>query len=173
MRSFILTAALAAAFVSTLSVTAGYAKSPGTPATRSEHPVGEAVTRPGMTVGDAARPGHPMGESEGQADPVPPVVIYPRGWMAQRTLAPRGVRLVRIETELGHAMHRINADRRLGELTPREARFARNEDRTARAEAIAIARQHDGAIPYPSFAMLQGRVAYLDRQIDREATGRG
>jgi hypothetical protein len=174
MRSFILTAATAAALVVT-SFTISDAAMSGGRSSGSQRSAAEKASRTEHALGEAEQRGRAWGSRNlnGQSDPVPPVVIYPRGWMAERQLAPHGERLVRIETELGHAMHRINVDRRLGELTSHEARIARSEDRSVRAEAVAIARQHEGAIPHSSYAMLQGRVAHLDRQIDREATGRG
>jgi hypothetical protein len=169
MRSFILTAAIAAALIPA-SLTVSYAAKSGAPSSRSERSLGDAE-RFERALGHAERRGRAMGlrNQNGQADPVPPVEIYPQGWMSSSLLAPRTARFARIETEVGRAMHRINVDRRLGELTRHEARVARNEERAVRAEAVTIAREHQGRIPYPSYAMLQTRVSGLDRTIDREA----
>ena len=165
MRSFILTAAVAAVLASTPFI-AGSAPSPGkggAQTARSERAARGQAEKAARAV--AAARDNP----NGQGDPVPPVVIYPQGWMQAQSAYP-ATRLARIETEVGRAMHRINVDRRLGELTPREARVTRHEERAVRAEAVTIAREHHGTIPYPSYAMLQTRVAGLDRTIDHEAS---
>jgi hypothetical protein len=84
MRSFILTAAIAAALLST-SLTAGYAASPGkggassggasTHATRSE---GAPASRAAAARADRAieHSRTPFGGGPEEGDPVPPVTIY-------------------------------------------------------------------------------------------------
>jgi hypothetical protein len=155
MRSFILPAAIAAAFV-VIPTASGFAA-----ANRHEHP-GRAGADKYVSVGGPAEEG----------DPVPPVVKYPSAaqWPMAAPLHRDG-RLAVVESELGRAMHEINAGRRLGELTPSEAGFVRREDGAVRAEAMRVARANGGRIPLVEYAMLQQRVGDLDRVIHRYETG--
>jgi hypothetical protein len=178
MRSFLMKAAIAAALVST-SLTVGYAASSGkseATSARSSPTVSRSVTdstinRTGSSVTDSTinRTGTYVGERVEQADPVPPVTIYPRLSMASPAFH-RHARLAMIESELAQAQRRISVDRRHGELTPREVSFMRHEAGTVRSEAIEIARANGGSIPQLSYAMLQDRVSDLNRTINRYAT---
>lgn len=164
MRSFILTAAIAAALVTT-SLTAGYAAS--SHAARSSSVRDSSITRQHGMLDDSIDTHHgDVLDEQGQADPVPPVTIHPQAMTAPMT-SPRlrSTRLSTIESELGRASHRIEVDRRRGELTPREVRIVRREEGAIRATALKVAARHDGRIPNSSFTMLQGRVSDLNRRI--------
>jgi hypothetical protein len=171
MRSFIMTAAIAAALVST-TLTAGYAASSARSGPTVSRSVTDSSINPnGRSVIDSTihTSGTFVGETLEQADPVPPVRIYPR-WSMAGPVFHRGARLKTIEAGLARAGRQINVDRRRGELTPREVSFVRNEEGTVRAEAIAVAKANGGSIPQPSYAMLQNRVSDLNRTINRYAT---
>jgi hypothetical protein len=170
MRSFILTAAIAATLVST-SLTAGYAASSakaGATATRAES---AAATRAEKNARAAAVRQEEIASGSitrsEQADPVPPVVIYPQRSMSVAMIYPR-TRLSLIESELGKATHDINVNRHRGELTRSQASFLRREDSSVRAEAMNVAREHRGRIPIADYAMLQDRVSDLNRTIHRD-----
>jgi hypothetical protein len=172
MRSFILKAAIAAALVS-ITLPAAYAAShESSGRTFSRSIMDSSVSRDDMhrmldtTI---SRNGTYVAQDQGEADRVPPVVIYPGSSMATPVFY-RGGRLARIESELSQARHTINVDRRRGELTPREARFARHEEGAVRNEAIRVARANGGSLPEPSYVMLQDRVSDLNRTINRYAT---
>jgi hypothetical protein len=174
MRSFILTAVIAAALVPT-SFTAGYAASAGkggAHATRSEAAASGKVAS-GKSGAAVTRAEKRKADQDGD-EAVEPDTIYPRSsiypqYSMSAPMAYPHTRLSLIESELGKAAHHINVDRRRGELTRNEARFVRREENSARAEAKNIAARHDGRIPTASYAMLQDRISNLDRTIHRYA----
>jgi hypothetical protein len=172
MRSFLIKAAIAAALVS-ISLPAAYAAQSASTGARATATgaVGDAtIHTSGSSVGDTSisRSGAFVAEDQGEADRVPPVMIFPRWSMAGPSFH-RGARLATIQSELSRARHAINADRRRGELTRREASFALNEEASVRAEVIDVARANRGGIPLTSYAMLQDRVSDLNRTINRYA----
>ena len=115
MRSYVLTAALAAALLST-SLTLGYAASPTNPATGAARGSCHAPTR------------------------CRPATIYPAKPVAYQVMRP-GSRLSRIDSELSAANRRIDADRHHGQLTAMELRRVRSDERAIRAAAAEAARQ--------------------------------
>jgi len=145
MRSFIVKAAIAATLAS-IPLSVSYA--------------GDSA--PYMADRPTAHP--PSELSPSQASPS-------QSFRMANPLTYRGDRLATIESELGQAMHRVNVDRRHGELTPREARFVSREDAAVRSEAANVARQNGGQIPTANYAMLQGRVSDLNRTIHRYEIG--
>jgi len=151
MRSLILTAAIAAALVST-SLTVGYAASsakPGAPGAHAERGMGES-------------------NFSGKSDAVPSV-NYPKQSMATYPMAGYafhwGTRLSAIDSELSTAARHIRTDRRRGYLTPAEASILRSEDRAIRTTAADIAARNGGMIPTASYVMLRERVAGLNDTI--------
>ena len=142
MRSYVLTAALAATLLST-SLSLGYAASPTKPAT-------------GVNAEVSA------------ADQMPAHKIYPAKPVAYRIMHP-GSRLSKIDSELGAANRRIEADRHHGYLTAMEARKVRAEERAIRMAAATAAHHSGGRLPEAMFVSLQERVADLNRNIHRYA----
>ncbi len=76
-------------------------------------------------------------------------------------------RLATVQNELGRAMHRINIEQRRGALTRHEARVARAEARQIRMKAMNVASRHDGRLTPANYAMLQNRIAGLNKTIHR------
>lgn len=148
MRPFLMTAAIAAALLTT---TIGYA-APGRV---------DSVDRAGLHEGHRDRGrSHPDSMTDLDVFPVAPAAFHS---MQQRP------RLSHILAELGRADQRITADRHHGTLTRAEARMAYNVDRAIRTAAMSIAARSGGALPPASYARLQQRVAGLDALIRREA----
>ena len=143
MRSYVLTAALAAALLST-SLTFGYAASPTNPAT-----------------GAAA-------EISGTANQMPSRNMYPAKPVAYHVMRPAS-RLSRIDSELSAANRRIDADRHHGQLTAVELRRVRSDERAIRAAAAEAAHRYGGRLPEAKFVSLQERVGGLNRMIHRYA----
>jgi hypothetical protein len=143
MRSYVLTAALAATLLST-SLSLGYAASPTKPAT-------------GFSAEVAA------------ADQTPTHRLYRAKPVAYRIMPP-GSRLSRIDSELGAANRRIDVDRHRGELTAMETRKVRAEERAIRTAAVATAHRNGGRLPEAKFVSLQERVGDLNRNIHRYAS---
>ena len=144
MRSYVLTAALAATLLST-SLTLGYAASPTKPAT--------ALNAEGSSA----------------ADQMPAHKVYPAKPVAYRIMHP-GSRLSKIDSELGAANRRIEADRHHGYLTAMETRKVRAEERAIRTAAVATAHRNGGRLPEAKFVSLQERVSDLNRMIHRYAS---
>jgi hypothetical protein len=141
MRSYLLTAALAATLLST-SLTLGYAASPAS-----------------------------TFKSEGgsAADQMPAHKIYRAKPVAYHVMQQRP-RLSRIVGELGAANRRIETDRHHGYLTAMEAKKVRAEERAIRTAAVATAHRNGGRLPEARFISLQERVTDLNRNIHRYAT---
>jgi hypothetical protein len=142
MRSYVLTAALAATLLST-SLTLGHAASPTKPAT-------------GFNAEVAA------------ADQTPTHKVYRPKPVAYRVMPP-GSRLSKIDSELGAASRRIDADRHHGSLTAMELKRVRSEERAIRTAAMATAHRNGGRLPEAKFVSLQERVTDLNRMIHRYA----
>lgn len=136
MRSYALTAALAAALLST-SVGLGYAAAPSS----TQQSTGAMQMR---TTGKAAQPA---------------AYKYMR----------HHPRLAMIQNELGRSVHRINVEQRRGALTRHEARIARAEAHQIRMRAMNVAARHDGRLTPANYAMLQNRIAGLNKTIHRFA----
>ena len=145
MRSYVLTAALAATLLSS-SLTMGYAASPTMPNT--------ATTRT-------------EGASEA-ADQMPAHKIYPAKPVAYHVMQP-AARLSKIDSELSAANRRIEAYRRHGYLTAAELKKVRDHERAIRAAAVETARRNGGRLPEAKFVSLQGRVTDLNQMIHRYA----
>ena len=146
MRSYVLTAALAAALLST-SLTLGYAASP----TNSRH-------RLARQRKSAARPAR-------CATPAIFIRQSPLHYQSSVTrLAP-----VADRRELSAATRRIEADRRHGYLTAMETRKVRADERAIRAAAAETAHRNGGGCLKRSSCSLQERVTDLDRMIHRYA----
>jgi hypothetical protein len=143
MRSYVLTAALAATFLST-SLSLGYAASPTNPTTGYDAEVSHAAGQ--MSAGN----------------------FYPAKPAAYRVMHP-GSRLSKIDSELVVANRRIEADRRHGYLTAMETRKVRAEERAIRTAAAATARRDGGRLPEARFVSLQERVTDLNHMIHRYA----
>ena len=143
MRSHVLTAALAATLLST-SLGLGYAASPTKPATG----INAEIT---------------------PADQMSAHMIYPAKPVAYH-IVHSGSRLSKIDSELGVANRRIEADRRHGYLTAMETRKVRAEERAIRSAADATARRDGGRLPEAKFASLQERVTDLNQMIHRYAS---
>jgi hypothetical protein len=143
MRSYVLTAALAATLLST-SLTLGYAASPTKPATG----VNAEVT---------------------PADQMPAHKVYPAKPVAYRIMPP-GTRLSKFDSELGAANRRIETARHHGDLTAMETRRVRAEERAIRTAAVATAHRNGGRLPEAKFVSLQERVGDLNRNIHRYAS---
>ena len=107
MRSYVLTAALAAALLST-TLTIGYAASPTNPATGAAAEVGRTASQ------------------------MPSRNMYPAKPVAYQVTRP-GSRLSKIDRELSAASRRIDADRHHGQLTAMELRRVRSDERAIRA----------------------------------------
>ena len=167
MRSYVLTAALAATLLSA-SLTSGYANT-----SEATSP----TTRPG-----AVEKGKAIGDdvAHGIADAAPPVQLYPQGPAAQSTFAPKsmvyhrvirqGPRLSKIDNELSAANRRMDVDRNHGYLTAAEFRKVRTDERAIRMAAAETARRNGGRLPEAKFVSLQERVTDLDRMIHRYAS---
>lgn len=143
MRSYVLTAALAATLLST-SLGLGYAASPTKPATG----INAEIT---------------------PADQMPAYNVYPAKPVAYRIMHP-GTRLSKIDSELGVANRRIEADRHHGYLTAMETRKVRADERAIRTAANATARRDGGRLPEAKFVSLQERVTDLNRMIHHYAS---
>jgi hypothetical protein len=171
MRSYVLTAALAAALLST-SLTLGYANTSELTSPNSR-PTEPTKTDKGKALGDD--------QSHGITDEAPPVVLYPQGSMTQATRAftPKAMtyhrvihnnpRLSLIDNELGKAAHRVEADRHHGYLTAMEARKVRAEEQAIRTAAATTAERNGGRLPEAQFVSLQERVTDLNQMIHRYA----
>jgi hypothetical protein len=142
MRSYVLTAALAAALLST-SLTIGYAASPTNPATGAT----AEVTR---------------------ANQMQSHNVYPAKPVAYQVMRP-GSRLSKIDSELSAASRRIDADRHHGQLTAMELRRVRTDERAIRTAAAEAAHRNGGRLPEARFVSLQERVGGLNRMIHRYA----
>jgi hypothetical protein len=142
MRSYVLTAALAAALLST-TLTIGYAASPTNPATGAAAEVRTASQMPSRNM-------------------------YPATPVAYQVIRP-GSRLSKIDRELSAASRRIDADRHHGQLTAMELRRVRTDERAIRAAAAEAAHRNGGRLPEARFVSLQGRVSDLNRMIHRYA----
>ena len=143
MRSYVLTAAIAAALLST-SLTLGYAASPTNPAT-----------------GAAAEVVH--------ANQMQSHNVYPAKPAAYQVMR-SGSRLARIDSELSAANRRIDADRHHGQLTAMEFRRVRADERAIRAAAAETAHRNGGRLPEAKFVSLQERVTGLNRMIHHYAS---
>jgi hypothetical protein len=143
MRSYVLTAAFAAALLST-SLTSGYAASPTNPATGAAAEVGRTASQ------------------------MPSRNMYPAKPVAYQVMRP-GSRLSKIDSELSAASRRIDADRHHGQLTAMELRRVRTDERAIRAAAAEAAHRNGGRLPEARFVSLQERVTGLDRMIHRYA----
>jgi hypothetical protein len=152
MRSYLMTAALAATLLST-SLTLGYAASPGKLTTPAE-----ASMKTG--VGN---------ETNGASTQMPASKVYPAKPAAYHVMQYKP-RLSKIVAELGAATRRIERDRHHGYLTAAEARKVRSEEAAIRTAAISAASKHGGQIPEARFVSLQERVTDLNRNIHRYAT---
>ena len=153
MRSFALTAAIAAALVTT-SLTAGYAAS----AKHHPHYVHKEQARVERSISNDPYADH------GLMAFLPSMQAF--GFFTQQR-----PRLSLIESELGQTEQRINADRRHGYLTSAEARAARDEDRSIQTTAMYVAAKNGGDIPDCNYDMLCGRVAGLNQAIRLETGG--
>ena len=143
MRSYVLTAAIAAALLST-SLTLGYAASPTNPATGA---AAEVV----------------------RANQMQSHNVYPAKPVAYQVMRP-GSRLSRIDSELSAANRRIDADRHHGQLTAMELRKVRRDERAIRAAAAETAHRNGGRLPEAKFVSLQERVTGLNRMIHHYAS---
>lgn len=135
MRSYALTAAFAAALLST-SVGLGYAAAP------------------------SSQPGAMKMQATAQSSAM---TAQPAAYQYMR----HHPRLAMIQNELGRAVHRINIEQRRGALTRHEARVARAEAHQIRMKAMNVATRHDGRLTPANYAMLQNRIAGLNKTIHR------
>jgi hypothetical protein len=143
MRSYVLTAAIAAALLST-SLTSGYAASPTNPATGAA----AEVTRANQMQSHNVYPAKPV------------------AYQVMRS----GSRLSRIDGELSAANRRIDADRHHGQLTAMELKRVRADERAIRAAAAETAHRNGGRLPEAKFVSLQERVTGLNRMIHHYAS---
>jgi hypothetical protein len=156
MRSFTLTAALAAVLVSTSLAGAFAASAPtatGTPLPGSA-PQMQSVMPDAMTTGAIT--------AQAQAAPKPAHFA-----MQHETLRPR---LAHIDRQLGAANHRMTVDHGRGYLTAAEYRMLRARSHDIRLDAQRTASNHRGALPKSSFVTFQNRIDRLNREIHHAVT---
>lgn len=173
MRSFILTAALAAALIST-SLAGAYAAS-------SSHS-GPAAAAHGIQSKESARTvtgrewNHDQNfdaQSTAAVDTmttgavVAPAPMAPHNMVRHAEYRPRLARIVR---ELGASNHRMRVDHSRGYLTRAEYRMLESRSQAIRHDAMRTAERHNGALPKASYANLQQRVERLNHAIHRAAT---
>lgn len=166
MRSYLLTAAIAASLVTT-SITLGYAASSGNHSgSRSE---GEVHSQ----IGPGERESSGRSDSVPDMTPLPPMFRNSMHSLRQPTafyVTHRNPRLSLVMSELGRTQRLIAVERHRGSLTPIEAKLVRDESRAIGRTALNIARVNDGAIPDSNYDMLRDRVAGLHQTIQLYAS---
>ena len=156
MFSFARTAAISAVFISA-SMGVAFAGSHGDPGHDHDHHGG---------FHDGFHDRDMLGDNDITTDATPsPTYIVP-------AYAPAYVHRSRLDTilaELRADNRTMNADKARGLLTSAEYQRLRADDASIRREAMAVADQHNGAIPAARYVALQNQAQQLRADIHRMA----